>query len=206
MIRLLYIFLVLAFAFGSCQNTKKLEETSEPIDSVQQPSGRILSQIGTPLSTAAKVAIEEWEEYQNVDDFIMRFYSISIMEAKTSAKELADLVVLMKDSIRVPILTEPNMIARFNVFKNEALRLSDMVTISAISDEEVKEEVLKVLEVYDAVNSKINTIYEAITLQENLEIDTETPVDLEEKSILRPKTFERNRSSGVIPPKENKGI
>lgn len=194
----LFPFLLVLILCG-CQENKQLEETSELHDSIRPPSGRIISQIGTPLIPEAKEAIAEWEEYQNVDEFILRFYSISIEEAKTSARELADLVVIMRDSIRLPILTEPNMLARFNVFKTEVLRLSDMATISAISDEELKFEVQKVLEVYDAVNAKINTIFNTISLQEKLEVDTEVPVEEEEDPSLRPTTFDKNRNPKAKP-------
>ena len=87
----------------------------------------------------------------------------------------------MKDTIRVDKLNELSVVARFNVLHNETLRLADMATISTIKKEEVKEEVGRILELYAALNSKINTIYKAEDVQNSIEIDTEIPVNLEEQ-------------------------
>jgi len=84
----------------------------------------------------------------------------------------------MIDTIRVEKLKETNVIVRFNVLHNETLRLADMATIPSISKDEVKEEVKKIIDLYSAVNSKINTIYKAEDIQNALEIDTEVPVDI----------------------------
>ncbi|WP_457618374.1 hypothetical protein, partial [Lutibacter sp.] len=106
----------------------------------------------------------------------------------------------MKDSIRIEKLKQPSVIARLNVLENEALRLADMATIHSISNEEVKNEVEKIVEIYSAVNSKINTIYKVAAIQKSLEVDTETPIEVKEKSIKKYKGY-RNK---IIPPKKTK--
>ena len=87
----------------------------------------------------------------------------------------------MKDSLSVEKLNKKNVVARINVLENEALRLADMATISSITNQEVKTEVDKIVELFDALNSKINTIYKTEELQKSLEIDTETPIDIDEE-------------------------
>lgn len=185
----LYSFLLFILLLNfSCKRTVPMEEVADSEDSVEV-SDRISYQLGETLVPRAKEDISKWKEYENVDEFILKFYNVSSAEALSNAQELADLVKLMKDSIRVEKLKDLSVIARFNVLHNETLRLADMATISSIKKDEVKEEVGKILELYTALNSKINTIYKAEDVQNSLEIDTEVPVTIEEKR----ENFEYNR-------------
>tara|TARA_R110001583_G_scaffold83631_3_gene220702 strand:+ start:8704 stop:9243 length:540 start_codon:yes stop_codon:yes gene_type:complete len=156
-----------------------VQEVSKNSDSLKISSNRIISTIGETLIPKAKKAVLEWKEYNDVDEFILKYYNISNSEALNNAEELAELVQLMKDTVRVEALKELNITARFNVLHNEALRLADMATIPSITNEEVKEEVLKIVGVFSAVNSKINTIYKAEELQNLLEVDTEKPLKID---------------------------
>ena len=180
--------LLILFLIYSCNRTKNVQEVSEVSDSLKTNSSRIVNTISETLIPAAKKEVLSWEEYKNVDEFILKFYNISTTEALDNAKELSELVQLMKDSIRVDVLKEKNITARFNVLHNETLRLADMATISSIKKEEVKEEVEKIVEVYTAVNSKINTIYKVIELQNSLEVDTENPLEIGKET----KEYKRN--------------
>ena len=155
----------------SCSKNKKLEKNEEIIDSVIVDPDRIVSRIGETLIPTAKKSLEDWKEYQNLDNFIVKYYNISILEALNNANELSTLTKELTDTIRVKKLEVNNVIARLNVLHNEALRLNDMADIPSITDEEVKEEVENILEVFSAINSKINTIYNAETLKESLDID-----------------------------------
>jgi len=174
--------LFILFLNYSCNRTKNVQEVSEITDTLNVSSNRIVNTISETLIPSAKKEILAWKEYKNVDEFILKYYNISTSEALDYAEELSELVQLMKDSVRVDLLKQPNITARFNVLHNEALRLADMATISSITSEEVKEEVEKIVEVYSAVNSKINTIYKAIELQNSLEVDTENPTEILEES------------------------
>ena len=211
--RMKYIYSLLGvilFLSFSCNRTKVTQEVSENKDTIIRSSQRIASTIGETLIPKAKKAVSDWKEYNDVDEFILKFYSITTSEALNNAEELSKLVQLMKDSVRVEKLTGLNVTARFNVLHNEALRLADMATISSISNEEVKEEVAKIIEVYSAVNSKINTIYRAEELQNSLEIDTEVPIDMMEKSkiserekIVKPKKLPKKKSDKkILAPKK----
>jgi hypothetical protein len=196
----LLIILLLNF---SCNRNKETAEVSEKSDSLKFDANRIENRIGETLSPDAKVALDNWKEYEDVDELLLKYYSITTLEALTDAKELSELVKLMKDSIRVEELQKQNIIARINVLHNETLRLADMATISSISKEEVKEEVGNIVSIYSAINSKINTIYQAESLQEALEFDTETPVEIQETTAPQPY---RNMKRTRLLNKKNKKI
>jgi len=182
--QVLSFLLIILFFIFSCNRSKSVQEVSENSDSLKVSSNRIVNTIDETLNPVARKAVLEWKEYKNVDEFIIKYYNISTTEALDYAEELSELVQLMKDSVRVELLKEKNISARFNVLHNETLRLADMATISSITDKEIIEEVEKIVEVYSAVNSKINTIYKAKELQNSLEVDTETPnLILDEENV-----------------------
>lgn len=188
-----FLLIILLLSF-SCNKNKKAQEVSEKSDSLKLDANRIENRIGETLIPEAKEALANWKEYQDVDELLLKYYSITTLEALTNAQELSNLVKLMKDSIRVDKLQKPNIIARINVLHNETLRLADMATIPSISKEEVKEEVSNIVEIYSAINSKINTIYQAETIQNALEVDTEVPVEIQDKTTPPPYgSMERNK-------------
>jgi len=178
---LLFIFLFLAI---SCNRSKSIQEVSENTDTLKVDTNRIVSVVEETLIPSAKKAVADWREYKDVDEFIIKYYNISNTEALNNAEELVGLIQLMKDTVRVEMLKELNIKARFNVLHNEALRLQDMALISSITDDEVSEEVKKIIELYSALNSKINTIYKADQLQKSLEIDTETPIEIIKEELI----------------------
>ena len=197
--RYLYSFLLIILFFSfSCDKTKKLEEVTEVADTlVVEDTDRIINNTSETLVPAAKRSLKDWKEYQKLDQFMLKYYNVSNLEALNNANELSGLVKNMIDTIRVEKLTALNVVARFNVLHNETLRLSDMATIRSISKEEVKEEVKKIIDLYSAVNSKINTIYEAEDLQSSLDIDTEAPIN--DLSVLKKRIeSKRKRPSSVI--------
>lgn len=177
-----YLFSFLLFILLcsiSCKRNVSVEEVSEVNDSLIVETGRISNQLGETLIPRAKEDMSKWKEYEDVDEFMLKFYSVTSLEALSYAQELSDLVKFMKDTIRVEKLNELNVISRFNVLYNETLRLADMASIPSIKKEEVKEEVGRILELYTALNSKINTIYKTEDVQNSIEIDTEVPVEIE---------------------------
>jgi hypothetical protein len=184
-------FLLLLTVICSCKNEKDVQRESEISDTLKQNSTRIISKIGESLTPKAKSVLGEWREYSSVDEFMRQYYSISVQDALSNARELSELVGQMKDSIRVENLKEYNVKARFNVLHNETLRLADMAEIPSISDEEVKEEVLKILDVYSAVKAKINTIFKAEDIQNSLEVDTEIPIEVEDD--LQPRAIQQEK-------------
>jgi len=163
-----------------------MAEVSEKSDSLKVDANRIENRIGETLIPEAKSELDTWKEYQDVDELLLNYYSITTLEALSNAKELSEFVKLMKDSLRIEKLQKPNIIARINVLHNETLRLADMANIPSISKEEVKEEVSNIVSIYSAINSKINTVYKAEIIQNSLEVDTETPVEILETTTRPP--------------------
>ena len=192
-------FLILLCNF-SCGKNKRTQANEETIDSLTLNSVRITRALGETLTPTAKKELENWGEYEDVDEFILTFYNISVQEALINAEELSNLVKLMKDSVRVEQLEKPNVEARFNVLYNGTLRLKDMASIPTISDEEVVAEVNQILNIYSSVNSKINTIYKVKELQNSLDVDTETPIELEEET----KKGVVSRGKKTMPTKKQK--
>ncbi|HEY9169675.1 MAG TPA: hypothetical protein VIN72_09325 [Lutibacter sp.] len=174
-----FLLIILLIGF-SCNKTKGAQEVSEQADSLKLDANRIENKIGEMLIPEAKVVLDNWKEYQLVDELILKYYSITTLEALSNADELSRLVKMMKDSLKIEQLKKPNIIARINVLENETLRLADMATIPSITKEEVKEEVGNIVALYSAFNSKINTIYQSESIQNMLEVDTEVPINIEE--------------------------
>jgi hypothetical protein len=191
------LFLLLVLLVIAC-GQKETNGEEQVVDTILPPTNKIISAMGETLIPKAKQAVIDWPEYQAVDAIMVKFYSISVQEALTNAQELSELVTVMKDSIRVPELDKNNVLARIHVLQNETLRLADMANITAITDDEVKEEIQKILEVYHAFHSKINTIYNASAIQEALDVDTETPVEVEKDDKPLPRPVRRTSSSKTI--------
>lgn len=199
----LYGFLlIIIFISFSCNKSKKTTEVSEVVDTLVVDDDRIINNISETLIPEAKRRLKDWKEYQNVDEFMLKYYNVSNLEALNNAKELSDLVKNMIDTIRVEQLKEVNVIVRFNVLHNETLRLADMATIPSISKDEVKEEIKKIIDLYSAVNSKINTIYKAEDIQNALEIDTEEPIKIDKPYNKIPYQSRSKRTSRISSKKQ----
>ena len=200
----LYSFLlVIVFLTISCNRNKNIEKVTEVVDTLKVDEDRIVNSIGETLIPNARLNLKDWKEYNNLDEFMIKYYNVSKLEALNNSKELSDLVKYMIDTIRVDKLDKINVIARFNVLHNETLRLADMASIPSITKDDVKEEVKKILDLYSAVNSKINTIYKADELQNALDVDTEVPIEFKEQ-VERKNRLNRERLI-LNAKKNNKG-
>jgi len=195
-----FLLIILLTGF-SCNKNKDTQEVSEISDSLKLDVNHIENRIGETLIPEAKVELDNWKEYQLVDELLLKYYSINTLEALSNANELSRLVKMMKDSIKIEKLKKPNIIARINVLENETLRLADMATIPSISKEEVKEEVGDIVAIYSALNAKINTIYKSESIQNMLEVDTEVPIDIQETTTPPPYLY-MERTKLLKNPKE----
>jgi len=183
---LFFLFVIILIGTVSCTKNKPKTQVISTQDSLKIVNNRIEVPLGEVLIPSAKKVVNNWREYKDVDDFITQFYNITTSEALSNARELSELVILMKDTIRVDDLKTPSVIARINVLENETLRLADMATIPSIKTSEVKDEVTSILTVYSALNSKINTLYNASEIQKALEVDTEKPIEETKKAEVIP--------------------
>ncbi len=210
--------LVVFFAISISCNSNKSEPKAEVyIDSLVVKSKIFDCKRFKNLCVIAKSEFENWTEYKRVDSLILTYCNISVFEALNNAEEMSKLVKNMKDTIRIEKLKKPEFIARINVLHNEALRLADMTTISSIRDDEVINKVNQIMDVFSALNTKVNILYEVEEFEKSLEVDTEEPLNIEEKSefyeekpefINRkklkafPKKMKRERSKKSLVPKK----
>lgn len=162
-----FIYLGFVLLFLSCGKSQKEEaqvvEKSE--FSIQKKHSE-----STVILKKNKKSIEDWKEYETLNDFIQKFQSISPISSLSNSRELNSLVKNLNDSIKPVFLKSPAFNARVNLLYNETLRLYDMSSISSIKAEEVNLQVGKMLHAFSSLNSKINTII----LQQNLEKEVES--------------------------------
>ena len=103
------LFLILLLTF-SCTGGKRTQANENTIDSLVINSERITNSLGEMLSPDAKEELSAWKEYNDVDEFVIAYYNISVTEALNNADELEGLVKLMKDSIRIESLKKDDVI------------------------------------------------------------------------------------------------
>lgn len=164
--KLFFIFIIIA-TITSCKNDKNTisKQNDLPIDSINNANEKIIRAIGETLTPEAKEKVEDWNEYQQLDDFLENFYSSSPNETLNLSKELSTTTKQLQDSLKIERFMQPDVRIRLNVIHNYALRLADMATIPSIETKEVQEETQNILDAFSALNSKINSI----TKQEQIE-------------------------------------
>lgn len=169
--KLLYFFIFI-ISIISCKKDKfsHVKNDNTVIDTVKIEDQKNIRSIGETLLPEAKNETENWKEYQQLDELLIRFYSISTNEALNLSKELSTTTQQLKDSVKIERFKQPDISIRINVLHNYVLRLNDMASISTISPTEVKTEIQNILDAFSALNSKINNI----TNQEKLEEEVKT--------------------------------
>ena len=156
------MFIIFASLF-SCNKTSSKKDNQVVRDTLKL--GKIKANYTEiELNSKSKKAVENWIEYQKMDEFIAQYHNISLTDAIFNSNELSELAQQMKDSIRIENFKIPSVKIRLNVLHNETLRLADMATIPKISALEVQKENENILNAYSALNLKINNLIS----QENL--------------------------------------
>lgn len=171
LIKLLFFF-ILFINIISCKNREAVKKNKElnKIDSIKTKEQKDIRNIGEILLPEAKKKVENWKEYQQLDELLTNFYSISPSEALDLSQELSTITQQLKDSVKIDRFKENDIGIRINVLNNMALRLYDMSTIKAIKPEEVNDEIENILNAFSSLNAKINNI----TNQEKLETELKT--------------------------------
>ncbi|CAA0162648.1 Probable lipoprotein precursor [Tenacibaculum maritimum] len=149
----IFFFIIILYA---CKKEKK-SEIQDPKKSEMSIAKTHVTK--TSLNSEAVKKTKGWKEYKSLNEFIIRFKNTSPNDALNNALELKILVKNLKDSIRISELKTPAFRARLNILENEALRLVDMTYITAITADQVNQQVDKIFSLYGSINSKINTIY-----------------------------------------------
>jgi len=192
------IVLLLLLAVFSCKKEEKqvIFTKLKPQLSVVQKHA-----IHVSIESVSKKEIATWKEYSSLDSFLKQFTAISANEALNNALELADLIKNLKDSIRPKALVNPAFRTRIHVLENEVLRLKDMTYISAITANEVNNQVTKIIEAFAATNSKINTVYSQIELEKKIHNTISTP-DLETPQLNQLKKQEKLKEVAPLRKKQ----
>ncbi len=112
--------------------------------------------------------VSNWMPYTQLRSFMKVFDNTSTNEALTNALELKGLLKTLKEGTPPVVFNSPSFKARINVLHSEGLRLADMTYISAITSEEVRAQVTKIMEAYSALNAKINALLLQLTLEERI--------------------------------------
>ncbi len=120
------------------------------------------------LNSNAKRTVEDWQEYQNIAEFIPKYYKTTTKEALFNSQRLAELTQQLKDTIRVDKFDVPSFRIRLNVLNNEALRLADMDSINSITNQEIIRESKNIVNAFEAIKAKINTIVNKEKLENDL--------------------------------------
>ncbi|WP_075343735.1 hypothetical protein [Tenacibaculum agarivorans] len=169
MIKSIHIFLILGVLLcSSCKKQqKKLEEVTIKSDMSTATSHKKVAE----LSNLAKQNVGDWQEYNDVKEFLSRFNSITPNEALQTSNELKDLAQYLSDSLKIDALKTDALKARSNVFRNEVLRLYDMSHIPAIKAQEVNQQIDKVLLIFSSYTIKINTIYSKEEFDKEINLD-----------------------------------
>ena len=166
--RTIYFLLLLLLVVFSCKKESvNSNKDTIVIDSIKTGDKTKIRAIGETLLPEAKVKIENWSEYQQLDQLLEKFYSISPNQALNLSKELVSTTKQLKDSIKIERFKQPDIGIRINVLHNTALRLADMATIPTIKTTEVQNETQNILDAFSALNSKINNL----SKQEKIELE-----------------------------------
>ncbi len=174
------LILLISVFFFNC--TPKKKNTVEKIVTSDM-STVVKHKKVTNLSELAKTKIQDWTEYNELDEFLGRFSSVSPNQALQMANELKGLVKSLNDSLKIETLKTNALKARTNVLENEILRLNDMTLIPSIKAKEINNQVDKILLIYSSYNAKVNTIYSKKEFDEEINLDDffKPEVELKEK-------------------------
>lgn len=168
------------------------------------------------INASSAKEIADWEYYQSLQEFILRFENATPNEALGNALELASLIKTLKDSVKPAPVNTPSFDARVNLLENESLRLSDMTKIQAITAEEVNQQISKIFDAFSSVNAKINTVYLQKRLNEDADLndlvfsplDTnliKTPQPIRKKLIPKEKSLQKKvpLKQKILPKKQS---
>ncbi len=177
----LYTLFLLALMI-SCKPSKKDTEIADILASEDQQEVKI-SGVGVTLSPLAKRKTANWLAYQLLQSKMDGYFKTTKSQALENAMDLANQIKHVSDTIAIKKLDRPDVKTRFNVLRNFALRLDDMLTIPSITDEEVMREVTNILEAYSSLNDKINTIYAIEEYENQLEITSPSALSLKVNKV-----------------------
>jgi hypothetical protein len=172
--RVLFVFLGSLFFFASCkkQPISKVEVAPRAADLQSQFERSHNAIFSDTLTAIAAKELQSWDSYFLFSRFVKEHFStVSASQALELSQELLEVVSEMKDSLKLPVLKTKSTYARLHVLYSEAYRLKDMAEISSIKPEEVQLQTAKIIAAFNALNSKINSVYSRNIFDEDLHFD-----------------------------------
>lgn len=179
----IYLFFILFLSSCTFNVTEKGDESSILPDSLKQNNELIMGATPVSLTASANKEMKRWESYQNMENFIKRYYKISTSEALSNALELNQLAELLQDSIKKSPLASSALNARVNILFSETKRLADMNEIQAISKNEVDDQVHKITEAFASLQYKLNSLFAIDEMESQLKLDPDFQSILKDSMI-----------------------
>jgi hypothetical protein len=190
-----YYIVLIVFCLAGC---KPSTESNIEDDIVEVEQGITISSIGEQLSADVKVLLTDWKDFQSVTKKIEAYMTTTSGQALENANDLSILIRKVSDTIKMDVLERPDFRARLNVLYSHSLRLDDMSTIPSISEDEVKEQVTKVLDAFSSINNKINAIYREEKSEKEFN-DRSTKIDEIDKLDVE-KDKNKSRKPSLVDP------
>ena len=172
--RVLFVFLGSLFFFASCkkQPISKVEVVPRAADLQLQFERLHNATFSDTLTAIASKELQSWDSYFLFSRFLKEHFStVSASQALELSQELLEIASEMRDSLKLPVLKTKSMYARLHVLHSEAYRLKDMSAISSIKPREVQLQTAKIIAVFNALNSKINSVYSRKIFDQDLRFD-----------------------------------
>jgi hypothetical protein len=190
-----YYIVLIVFCLAGC----KPSTISNVVDDVVEvEQGITVSSIGEQLSADAKGLLADWKDFQSVTKKVETYTITTSGQALENAKELSILIRKVSDTIKMNVLERPDFRARLNVLYSHSLRLDDMSSIPSISEDEVKQQVTKLLDAFSSVINKINAIYREEKSEKEFS-DRSTKIDEIDKLDVE-KDKNKSRKPSLVDP------
>lgn len=172
--RVLFVFLGSLLFFASCkkQPISNVEVVPRAADLQSQFESSYNAIFSDTLTAIAAKELQSWDSYFLFSRFVKEHFStVSASQALGLSQELLEVVSEMKDSLKLPVLKTKSTYARLHVLYSEVYRLKDMSEISSIKPGEVQLQTAKIIAVFNALNSKINSVYSRKIFDDDLHFD-----------------------------------
>ncbi|PIV16901.1 MAG: hypothetical protein COS42_07430, partial [Flavobacteriales bacterium CG03_land_8_20_14_0_80_35_15] len=92
----------------------------------------------------------------------------------------------------------PAFQARLNVLQNETMRLLDMASISNLKNDDIKNQIIKILDAFNATNAKLNNLVSLQALETDLIYENIDSINI--RKLVTPNTKE------ILPNKTPHGV
>jgi hypothetical protein len=167
----LIIILIGVFFIYSCQknsvNTNQNKEVSLKDSTVKIETKKTYN-TQVSLTKEGKEFIKQWNDYFELNDFLDNYRNIDYKTSLFHSQQLLTLTNKLKDSLNLKKLNIPSFKSRINTIHSISLRLADMDSIPAITEQEVVAETSNLINSFDGLTIKINTLAQKEFLENEL--------------------------------------